>query len=368
MASNKSIYYRLDTTRKQIRIVNLEPGSGSDLIKCSLETVEWKADLVYEALSYEWGCPEFQKQVSLEGQIFSIRHNLWSALCRLRLNSEKRTLWIDALCINQEDISERNHQVGLIKHIYRGAKLVHVWLGEEDQDTSMAFAVLRDIEENGKADLFAKSLFMDYLNRKDFEAHVSGGDHLRAFMDLLRRPYWERVWIIQEFVLAQDTIIYCGSYFGRLPQYGMALIQDMFSRTPGAKIIRRYHRYQELRRSLIASDEVVPLGSALLEFRKSKSQDPRDKVYALLGLATDIPENSIVVDYDKPVVEVRKDVLRAYAQFYFKSNSARRGWVSFQIYTVQKWMQREGHERLELETLIRSYLSEFGVEYPFLDE
>jgi hypothetical protein len=88
-----------------------------------------KGDIKYEALSYCWGDPELQGFILLNGNAASVTVNLTRALENIRLDHGTRVLWVDALCINQEDTTERNHQVKQMGAIYQKAERVVVWLG-----------------------------------------------------------------------------------------------------------------------------------------------------------------------------------------------------------------------------------------------
>lgn len=134
-----SIYKSLNETRRELCLVSLLPrlhGREGAPIVCELATfglcekeqekVEDSALPGYEALSYEWGSPTGNKyEIQLQGQPFLVRENLWLALQHLR-SSKRRVFWIDAICVNQEDMSERSHQVGLMETIYTRATKVHV--------------------------------------------------------------------------------------------------------------------------------------------------------------------------------------------------------------------------------------------------
>ena len=138
------IYSPLNFTKKQLRLVTLLPGSRGTPIECELAAPSLiRQSLQCEALSYEWGSPNGPKmEIVLQKTRFEVRDNLWLALHCLRSESESRQLWIDAICINQNDTSERNHQVGLMGDIYRNASRVMVWLDREGDSSGPAFALL----------------------------------------------------------------------------------------------------------------------------------------------------------------------------------------------------------------------------------
>ncbi|KAH9207480.1 heterokaryon incompatibility protein-domain-containing protein, partial [Leptodontidium sp. 2 PMI_412] len=129
-SSRSHIYPPLDKSSSKIRLIHLQPRSRNNNIICQLCIVDLDADdLKYEALSYEWGETNISRSILLNGKEFSVRENLWSALTYLRHDEVERVLWIDAICIDQSDKGERNHQVGLMAQVYSRASRVVVWLG-----------------------------------------------------------------------------------------------------------------------------------------------------------------------------------------------------------------------------------------------
>ncbi|KAF8849427.1 HET-domain-containing protein, partial [Acephala macrosclerotiorum] len=124
----------LKATTKQFRVATLFPGPLDSAISCSLRVDRFNSpSLQYEALSYEWGSSQdTTHSILLNDQSFLIRHNLWQALRALRSETEERVLWVDAICINQEDVLERNHQVEMMGDIYRLANEVLIWLGDDE--------------------------------------------------------------------------------------------------------------------------------------------------------------------------------------------------------------------------------------------
>jgi hypothetical protein len=115
MANKKTPYISapLDAQKAQIRLVRLQPRRGHDEICCALEVVDFDdvKRASYTALSYEWGDTKASASIVLGGCNFPIRPNLWWALWHLRGEDEAMVIWIDALCIDQENFGERNHQV-----------------------------------------------------------------------------------------------------------------------------------------------------------------------------------------------------------------------------------------------------------------
>ena len=128
-----SCYSPLDPLSRAIRLLFLSPNANTNdgRIQCSLVDTPLHEAPPFEALSYMWGEPDdLDLKIYLNGTLVTVRHNLWVALHYLRQNiSCDRVLWIDALCIHQEDTKERNHQVGFMGEIYKQAEVVLAWLG-----------------------------------------------------------------------------------------------------------------------------------------------------------------------------------------------------------------------------------------------
>jgi hypothetical protein len=135
-----AVYQALDES-PSTRVLDLLPGSDQTRVQIrqiALPAEDGSATEAYEALSYCWGDPSDVTPISINGQPSEVTKGLASALGRLRLPNRGRTLWADALCINQKDTAERSQQVGLMRRIYELATRVVVWLGDADEDTAAA--------------------------------------------------------------------------------------------------------------------------------------------------------------------------------------------------------------------------------------
>ena len=188
-----------------IRILNLRPGGEEagdivcELVDVNLEKVKNK----YEALSWSWGTDDWDKKIQIHNRgtdfFFNVPRSLASALKALRRVKRVRRLWIDAICINQAKSDEKNKQVPMMAKIYGGASSVCIWLGEGDPDGRHAVA-------------------LDFI--KDEVLKLQGFDELcdnpqasykwKAMLDLMKRPWFSRRWVVQEIALARSATIYCG--------------------------------------------------------------------------------------------------------------------------------------------------------------
>jgi len=129
------IYQSLFLGHRQIRLLTIQPGDFSEQIQCSLALADWHHTLKYEALSYAWESSSIRQKIRLNGRIVLVTQNLKHALLYLRHSNTSRVLWVDALCINQNCIFEKNHQVKLMDRIYSQSEVVNIWLGEEIQES-----------------------------------------------------------------------------------------------------------------------------------------------------------------------------------------------------------------------------------------
>lgn len=376
-----------------IRIVELLPGKGLEGIECRLRHIvlalpdeleikrafniqelspgdasrdqEQDIHVSYEALSYCWGDNTVKTPIVCNDARLDITRNLKSALQHLRDAVNTRALWIDAICINQDDVAERTQQVGCMREIYQQAERVVVWLGESNDDDCSAAALSLCARVALIAAANRDEMAIERLNYRTItsprrpgyawvssEAHEAaaallgedgsrqvlrsggrraGGDgdavdraEMWALQDLLERPWFTRMWIAQEIGVAKEALLVCGetamdwSLFdlgytltvltGEARQY---LDKDVVGNGMGRLVI--------LRRILAGRDDLTPREQKLLTlpvllntFRKHKATDARDKIFALLGFtSTDLDAVNLRPDYHSSVEDVYKAAARA---------------------------------------------------------
>ncbi|KAK3990449.1 heterokaryon incompatibility protein-domain-containing protein, partial [Cladorrhinum sp. PSN332] len=244
----------------------------------------------YEALSYTWG-PEGHGWFIYPGPSrLSVRENLASALKHLRHKDQERTMWIDALCINQTDVQERNHQVAQMGQIYNLAKYVVVWLGPATGGSTPAINHLAYI--GSQVEVLENYNFMPAPDAQDKDLWKRGPPlspwMAEAISKLLSRDWFRRVWVVQEVCLARKAKILCGhdqiewSHFsnGLFTLYLFRIseavnnpgLQERVKNGVGVAVARSLGPANSL------FDRIVSLGG-----NKSCS-DPRDHVYGYLGL------------------------------------------------------------------------------------
>ncbi|KAH8593910.1 heterokaryon incompatibility protein-domain-containing protein, partial [Bisporella sp. PMI_857] len=194
------IYRPLSLDSRQIRIAYITKGSLSDPLEATLLRTSLDALPSYEALSYVWGKDQSVGKLTLNGHCIDITPNLQGALVQLRSSTEDRLIWIDAICINQEDPKERSKQVQLMREIYSNARRVIVWLGEEAKDTKAGVGFLKALEVHPSPKEHAADVLRTAPS--DLTAMLNGIGEL-----LLNRPYWNRLWIVQEVMCAKDLVV-----------------------------------------------------------------------------------------------------------------------------------------------------------------
>ncbi|KAJ9636376.1 hypothetical protein H2201_003542 [Coniosporium apollinis] len=280
----------LDHSLPQIRLLTLFPAEDKSAdIHGSLNTVSLPLEnREYEALSYTWGDQSIKHPLFIGEDMLKITQNLSEALRRLRHRHEPRTLWIDAVCINQAENTERNHQVRQMRDIYANASKVLVWLGESDEDTDQAMEFLQDSEEN----------------RNQREKPLVGLEKI------YNRHWWLRMWVVQEvFVAKTEPLVICGDKCAPWEAVRVVLIelsadQIFVKKTnvltdPMSMAFFTSLPYQ--RRSKQRSvEKELSLEYLLLGTCNREASDPRDHVYALLGLVSDHRDERLEPDYTKP--------------------------------------------------------------------
>jgi hypothetical protein len=248
-------YSPLDVTLREIRLLVVRPATteardsalelslvksrlGSDGKECESRVKE-EDSLKYMALSYTWGDPHPTFTVLLDGIEFTVRKNLYEALLHFRPTEGELVIWIDAICINQDDMQERESQVALMRDIYTEAKGVWAWLGPGDAAKSRsAFTFLADLAHREYDDVQDDPLRANIARSETIEWVKLGATSNASIMrwldlaDLLESPWFSRMWIIQEVVMGKNVTIISGSEatpFDEVVYYGAKFIEKYLS-------------------------------------------------------------------------------------------------------------------------------------------
>lgn len=219
-SKNTKTYKRLSDTPKAIRlIVLLFSVSKHAVIKCILCNESLTNNSQYEALSYTWGDSAQTRDISVNGSSFVVTENLFVVFQHIRFRSSPRVLWIDAICINQNDVTEKNSQLQQMRDIYKQAFEVLIWLGPESNTAAEAIDFITFLPsyiiglnptESFPYDTPQKR---SHMIDKMREVLLSDMYHEKglAVSKFFERPWWERVWVSQEFAMASKAKFLCGS-------------------------------------------------------------------------------------------------------------------------------------------------------------
>lgn len=332
-------------------------GNSNDVISLRITQYAISRRPAYIAVSYTWGsAKDAGRVVRVNGRPFAVRQNLWKLLWHLRQQGESRFLWIDALCIDQKNLDERNFHVALMGRIYQGASLVIVWLGLPSDDRRQARA-LEFIHEMalsttgaGRGSTSATTSTsirlgdspntINTLSRRNLtwfrdrylcEANANRWTNL---LELCRAAYWTRTWIIQEFLQASQIEVWCG--MARLEwRHFEAVVRAIreLQTTSSCVIPTLVFQVMQSLPVRLTTRRIFHTTSTLeeliTEFHDSHCTERRDKIYGILGIADDCattteqgqqnnkPSSSLGPprpDYAKHIVEVYLEVSKFLVQ------------------------------------------------------
>ncbi|KAK2809800.1 hypothetical protein FQN50_003440 [Emmonsiellopsis sp. PD_5] len=262
------------TSDDTIRLLRLRPGQNDDPIHADIEVVRLGDSQTptpsYEAVSYTWAdetgddgrhCPVFIGQY---WDVVYVTNNCNAVLKTIRHYHVDRTIWIDCLCIDQDCVDDKMHQTGLMREIYTNASGVIAYLGAASADSDSAIDSLKG----------------------------SKSDRRTAQQSLFQRPYFSRLWAIQEVVLAKRLELLCGRqsvpWLNHFPPAELSII------SPGAPS----WLIDMSSWSKVTGQNLLRL---LIDTSSYKCSDPRDKVFGLLGL---VQEQGLTPDYSISVEDV----------------------------------------------------------------
>ncbi|KAM5349772.1 hypothetical protein ACJ41O_006277 [Fusarium nematophilum] len=303
------IYDPLDQEAKEIRLLTILPSHNpEDPIRCTLARMPLSTAQAYKALSYVWGDPSKTAFMVLQGAEVQITASLSTVLRYIRHPTNPQIFWIDGVCINQADTPERCEQVLLMAEIFQKADIVVAWLGEEQDNSAVALDMISRLS----------GVWAGYMDRG-----INPGEGLRgvpgafeptvwaSIAELFKRAWWTRLWIYQEVILARNVIIRCGqssvdwteltsAYFLLrallLPHNAQCLevrytgqvvmVMDISSWT--SLVIDRWNRHTQAGLTMV---------QLLRNCLSRQSTDPRDRFYAVMGMAEDAG------DFGKPTYD-----------------------------------------------------------------
>lgn len=285
-----------------IRLLELEPGSWDDEIQCTIQTVSLDENTPrYTAISYAWGHVGETEAIRLNNGTARISATLFDALNVFRCGRDGTPLrlWVDAMCINQSDVTERNHQVRLMTDVYSRAEVVYVWLGVAGPNSSKAFQFMKHLH----------SVSHDASSLESYLGSEYAIDAFQRMGSLLKRGYWGRLWVMQEVYNAKQVHVYCGEdnlpwsifrdaigHSQRFCNSNSGLLRERLGHSWLEEFKRCIVNFQTLCRPEITNQEPVLLDVLCLG-REKLCTDPRDKIYGLLGILPPHVANGLSPDY-----------------------------------------------------------------------
>jgi hypothetical protein len=308
-----------------IRLLHIQPGKPGDAIQATISITQLSRSPEYEALSYTWGSMSDPQQIEITDRstgeekmaLTLITANCHAALRRLRHGIvEPRIIWVDSICINQEDIDERNHQITLMTSIYKSAACVIVYLGEEANGSNEAMDWIQEIDEPGR------SFSFDHDEDSGDEPLVHSEDTTfpacppkETIEALFKRPWFTRIWVLQEIHMASKAVVICGDcvlnwdsfiVFSRW-NVSMSTVDRLpYVITAGPEKYRWHPSYMQP-----FYTPAFALRAVLHDSRHCDATDPRDKFFAILPLVQQWEDENNAKGFD---AEAHERVLSFFQQ------------------------------------------------------
>ncbi|OQO11554.1 hypothetical protein B0A48_03281 [Cryoendolithus antarcticus] len=190
-------YRPLDKARREIRLLRLKAGYGEDTVRCEIThaSLDDAALASYETISYVWGDPSIRTIIEIDGSRVLEPKTAAAALTRMRLEDEDRTLWIDAICIDQSNKPERSHQVNMMAEIYtRGTRCLAYLRSESRNQGESAASAIRVLRKHAMAEANVLDLTVHGAGSKDGQLGPliveCAKDAIDAFCDVLKGPWF----------------------------------------------------------------------------------------------------------------------------------------------------------------------------------
>lgn len=279
----------------------------------------------FEALSYVWGSPNdpvditvvpsHEPRLKQTDYLVSVGQTLHEALLHLRQTDVPRVLWIDALCINQEDLTERSHQVKRMRHIYSYAYRVVAWLGPSTDDSQRTLGKLeylwKQLEHSKPGYMTSAPGCQEKRWWSGQTILPFGPDVWDSIVALVHRPWFERVWIVQEIQLSSSrTVGQCGNDVILWYHLRRAILKVTSVAAPQLNKPELYYKKHHLN-FLIFTMNTLRYDVLLRSTKECKCEDARDRVYSMLGLLPRALVDLIRPDYAATALRVFRDAFVA---------------------------------------------------------
>ena len=296
--------------RREIRILVLAPGTGNDDLRGELivESLDYD-DLHYTALSYTWSGSIGEHFITIGSAPHDITENLSLALRRIRGPNRPKSMWVDAICINQDDHEEKAIQVNMMGDIYASATRTIAWLGEKSADSDVAMD-------------FMGSLRQRTFDQQDDDSRVEQ-TCWPAICRLMQRKWWTRIWVIQEALMSRRVIVQCGEKRADIPNFARLLGESRVEQVSDQPSPSSESPFKEILSTWYAKKRLVEtsglsLQALIFSTRGFQASVWRDRIFALLALATPKARSFVTPDYSNGVPD-RLILIRLTMYFLRKS-------------------------------------------------
>ncbi|TGJ81926.1 hypothetical protein E0Z10_g6858 [Xylaria hypoxylon] len=337
-------------TSEHVRLVTIHAGRFDDDIVLSYDIVAFTSNECpsYECLSYTWDEHSGSSLVHVvekgRARAMHISGNLANILLHLRYADRPRVMWVDALCIDQNNDVEKGPQVARMGKVYRSAHRISIWLGKEENDSTRALNTMLWIGAKVTVDwVRLRVALRPECAVPDFQDIDTGiplkPEDTEAIYHLCSRRWFERLWVRQEVILNEaQAVVQCGHY--QVPwqpfRRGLAcLYQKPRSWTPFDEKLN--DRLLSLR-GLMGQASTVPLGYIRASFGQSDCADPRDRIYALLEF---LPEGDRAIvgspDYTKDVEVIFRDIVWRHIKHYGSLNMLSQCQIDSKLASTVSW-------------------------------
>ncbi len=315
-------YQALDAEAEYIRLMYLLPAETSADIRIHLVHTRLTKEHVpkYEALSYAWGerdTPEVIYVGQKGHDTIAVTRSLYQALPYLRYRDKQRVLWVDAICVDQQNLKERGLQVERMGDIYSLADRVIVWLGLDDSSSGHAIQLLRTIASKVEVDWITstmKPVSQDEADWADMsKAHSYSKQEVFTIYTLVMRPWFERLWVQQEIHANRNAVLICGLDTLSWHDFRQAIFCFYYKWRAFENDRILYPGFDNrfvLISGMISEGGYLTLGELIERSQQCKCSDPRDRVYAVLNMLRTFERDAkIKPDYTKTVSQVYRGVV-----------------------------------------------------------
>ncbi|EAU39536.1 predicted protein [Aspergillus terreus NIH2624] len=330
-------YSPLNPKAAEIRLLTILPDKHEqNQVKCTLQTVSLDNAPQFEALSYVWGSVVEKVGITVDDIPFQVTTNLEAALKCLRHARKKRLIWIDFICIDQNNLKEKNTQLPLMGRIYKDATAVVAWLGPINPNMEQTMSMIKR-RESSLAGLLqdVRQITRPWSQKHRRDTIGSILDAVQGFLDIVSAPYWGRIWTFQEYYLPEKlpvcmvgnipftlpALVDLGLHF---PDVLRPYMEDLDKVAPRAGDAADIENHRELQRRLKESTQRLAQSNPMQDFahdlaasRKGLSSfadvldltvqrqcyNPLDRFYALYSMVDGV-QKKYPVDYEYKPDEV----------------------------------------------------------------